>query len=46
MSNLKQFSFRRCRRFFSIFSIIGVVVKELRLLEVEGVCSGVHGRIP
>jgi hypothetical protein len=31
--------------FSPIFSIIEVVIKELRLLEVEGVCSGVHGRI-
>jgi len=43
MSNLKPLLFRRCRRFSSIFSIIGVAVRELRLLEVEGVCSGVHG---
>jgi hypothetical protein len=37
--------FRRCRRFSPNFSIIGFVVRELRLPEVEGVCSGVHGRI-
>jgi hypothetical protein len=35
--NLKQFLFRRCRRFFPNFSIIGLVVKELHLPEVEGV---------
>ncbi len=45
MSNLKQFMFRKCRRFFPNFSIIGFVVRELHLPEVEGVCSGVHERI-
>jgi hypothetical protein len=45
VSNLKPFLFRRCRRFSPIFSIIEVAVRELHLLEVEGVCSGVHGRI-
>jgi hypothetical protein len=45
VSNLKQSLFRRCRRFSPNFSIIGFVVRELHLLEVEGVCSGVHGRI-
>jgi hypothetical protein len=45
MSNLKQFLFRRCRRFFPNSSIIRVAIKELRLPEVKGVCSGVHGRI-
>jgi hypothetical protein len=37
--------FRRCRRFSPNFSIIGFAVRELHLLEVEGVYSGVHGRI-
>jgi hypothetical protein len=45
MSNFKKFLFRRCRRFSSIFSIIGFAVREIRLPEIEGVCSGVHGRI-
>ncbi len=45
MLNLKQFMFRRCRRFSPNFNIIGFVVGELHLPEVEGVCSGVHGRI-
>jgi hypothetical protein len=36
-SNLKQVLFRRCRRFSPNFSIIGFVVRELHLLEVEGV---------
>jgi hypothetical protein len=43
--NLNLFLFRRCKRFSSNFSIIGFAVRELHLLEVEGVCSGVHGRI-
>jgi hypothetical protein len=43
--NLNWFLFRRCRRFFPNFSIIRFAVRELHLLEVEGVCSGVHGRI-
>jgi hypothetical protein len=34
--------FRRCRRLSPNFSIIGFVVRELHLLEVEGVYSGVH----
>jgi hypothetical protein len=37
--------FRRCRRFSSNFSIIEFAVRELHVLEVEGVYSGVHGRI-
>jgi hypothetical protein len=37
VSNLKKFKFRRCRRFSQNFSIIGVVVRELHLLEVKGV---------
>jgi hypothetical protein len=45
VSNSKKFLFRRCRRFFPNFSIIGFAVRELHLPEVEGVCSGVHGRI-
>jgi hypothetical protein len=45
MSNLKQLLFRRCKRFSSNFSIIGFVVRELCLLEADGVCIGVHGRI-
>jgi hypothetical protein len=37
VSNLKQFLFRRCRRFSPNFSIIGFVLRELHLPEVEGV---------
>jgi hypothetical protein len=37
MSNLKKFLFRRCRRFFPNFSVIGLPVRELHLPEVEGV---------
>ncbi len=37
VSNLKQFLFRRCRRFSPNFSIIGFAVRELHLLEFEGV---------
>jgi hypothetical protein len=37
VSNLKQCFFRRCRRFSSNLSIIGLVVRELHLPEVEGV---------
>jgi hypothetical protein len=37
VSNLKQFLFRRCRRFSPNFSIINLVVRELHLPEVEGV---------
>jgi hypothetical protein len=37
VSNLKQFLFRRCKRFFPNFSIIDFVVRELHLPEVEGV---------
>ncbi len=37
VSNLKRFFFRRCKRFSSNFSIIGFNVRELHLLEVEGV---------
>jgi hypothetical protein len=32
--------FRRCKRFFLNFNIIGFAVRELCLSEVEGVCSG------
>jgi hypothetical protein len=35
--NLNQFLFMRCGRFSPNFSIIGVAIKELHLLEVEGV---------
>jgi hypothetical protein len=45
VSNFKQFFLRRCRRYSPNFSIVGFALRELRLLEVEGVCSGVHGRI-
>jgi hypothetical protein len=45
VSNLKKFMFRRRKRFSPKFSIIGFVVRELHLLEIEGVYSGVHGRI-
>jgi hypothetical protein len=45
VSNFKQFWFRRFKRFSPIFNIIGVVIRELRLSEAKGVCSGVHGRI-
>jgi hypothetical protein len=37
VSNFKKFLFRRCRRFSPNFNIIGLVVKELHLPEVEGV---------
>jgi hypothetical protein len=37
VSNLKQFLFRRCKLFSPHFSIIEFAVKELHLLEVEGV---------
>jgi hypothetical protein len=37
VSNLKEFLFRRCRRFSLNFSIIGLVVRELHLPEVESV---------
>jgi len=37
VSNLKQFLFRRCRKFSPNFSIIDLAVKELHLLEVERV---------
>jgi hypothetical protein len=37
VSNLKQFLFKRCRRFSLNFSIIGLAVRELHLPEVEGV---------
>jgi hypothetical protein len=37
VSNLKQYLFRRCRRFSTNFSIIGLVVRELHLPEVKGV---------
>ncbi len=45
MSNLNQFLFRRCKSFFPNFNIIGFAMRGLHLLEVEGVCGGVHGRI-
>jgi hypothetical protein len=35
--NFKKFYFRRCKRFSQNFNIIGVVVRELHLSEVEGV---------
>jgi hypothetical protein len=37
VSNLKQFLFRRCKKFVPNFNIIGFFVRELHLLEVEGV---------
>jgi hypothetical protein len=37
VSNLKKFLIRRCRRFSLDFNIIGLVVRELHLSEVEGV---------
>jgi hypothetical protein len=37
VSNLKKLLFRRCRRFSPNFIIIGFVVRELHLPEVEGV---------
>ncbi len=37
VSNLNQYWFEKCIRFSSNFSIIRVVVRELHLLEVEGV---------
>ncbi len=37
VSNFNQFFFRRCRRVSPNFNTIGVVVRELHLLEVEGV---------
>jgi hypothetical protein len=43
--NLNQFLFRKCKKFSPNFSIIGFAVRELHLLEVEGVCNGVHERI-
>jgi hypothetical protein len=45
VSNLNQFFFKRCKSFSPNLSIIRFVVRELHLLEVEGVCSGIHGRI-
>jgi hypothetical protein len=45
MPNLNQFLFRKCTNFSPNFSIIRFIVRELHLLEMEGVCSGVHGRI-
>jgi hypothetical protein len=36
VSNLKKFMFRRCKRFFPNFSIVGFDVRELHLPEVEG----------
>jgi hypothetical protein len=36
LSNLNQLLVRRCRRFSPNFSIIGFTVRELHLLEVEG----------
>jgi hypothetical protein len=37
VSNFKKFLFRKFRRLSPNFSIIGLVVRELHLLEVEGV---------
>ncbi len=37
VSNLKQFLFKRCKRFFPNFSIIDLAVRKLHLLGVEGV---------
>ncbi len=37
VSKLNQFKFERCKRFSQNFSIIGVGVRELHWLEVEGV---------
>jgi len=45
VSNFKKFLFKRCRRFSSNFSIIGLAIRELHLPGVKGVCGGVHGRI-
>ncbi len=45
MSNFLKNLFKRCKRLFPNFNIIGFAVRELRLSEVEGVCNGVHGRI-
>ncbi len=36
LSNLNQFLFKRCKRFSPNFSIIEFAVRELHLLEVEG----------
>jgi hypothetical protein len=46
VSNLNQFLFRRCRRLFPNFNIIRFTMRELHLLEVEGVCSGVMEGFP
>jgi hypothetical protein len=43
--NWNQFLFKRCKRISPNFSTIGFAVRELHLLEIEGVCSEVHGRI-
>jgi hypothetical protein len=40
VSNLNQFYLRRCRRPSQKFSLIGLSVKELRSLDVEGVVVG------
>jgi hypothetical protein len=37
VSNFKKFLFKRCRRFSPNFNTIGLVVRELHLLEVVGV---------
>jgi hypothetical protein len=37
VSNFKKFLFRRCRRFSPNFNTIDLAVRELQLLEVEGV---------
>jgi len=37
VSNLKQFTFRRCKRFCPNFSIIKFAIRELHLPEVEGI---------
>jgi hypothetical protein len=44
VSNLNEL-FRKCKRCSPNFNIIGFAMRELHLLEVEGVCGGVHGRI-
>jgi hypothetical protein len=46
MSNLKQFLFRRCKRFSSNFNTIGLAVRELHLLEVVGVVMEFMERFP
>jgi hypothetical protein len=36
VSNFKKFLFRRCKRFFPNFNIVGLLVRELHSSEVEG----------